>query len=77
MKLIAHINCSPYQEDGVWNIHVNGNDYSHAEYEDADEKFYEFLDDYLSKALDNYGIHSYYIQRDDRPEPILHFPAAV
>jgi hypothetical protein len=72
MKLIAHINCSPYVEDGTWNIHVNGHDYYHTMYEDADERFFDILDDYLSKALDNHGIHSYYLERDDQPNPVVH-----
>lgn len=69
-RYIAHVNCSPWIEDGEWNI-VHERDYHSFTGIDSDDA-YDMLDKILVSALDTGSIHSYYIQRAKDPVPVKH-----
>lgn len=69
-KYIAHINSSPWVEDGEWHIVIDrgyicfgGVDTDHA---------YKTIEMALQSALDRGIIHSYYIQRASDKKPVSH-----
>lgn len=70
-KYIAHLNCSPWVEDGEWNIVVGQKNY-HAFSGNDSDKFCDELDKILQSALDTGAIDSYYIQRHNHPAPVKH-----
>ena len=72
-KYVAHINCSPWVEDGEWNIVIE-KDYIQFTGTASDEKVYELIEDILAKALDTNLIHSYYIERQHDTKPTVHLP---
>ena len=72
-KYIVHINCSPWVENGQWNIIINDN-YSKEKHYDEENVEFHLLEQSWDIALDSGFIHSYYIQRDTDPEPIKHLP---
>lgn len=71
---VAHINCTPWIEDGRWNIIIE-RDYHHVTGLDGDEGGNsKLVEEILESALDNGTIHSYYIQRPNDDAPIVHLP---
>jgi hypothetical protein len=68
-QIKVHINCSPWLEDGKWNLQKE-HDYEVCLYskEDFDRlKVEESMED----ALEWGHIHSYHIQYPEDPEPIF------
>lgn len=70
----AHINCSPWVEDGRWNIIIEHDYYHVVGLESDDDSNANLIEEILGSALDEGVIHSYHIQRHDDPAPTIHFP---
>lgn len=73
-NLVAHVNCSPWVEDGKWNIVLQKNHFSFTAKDDNDSDNFSSIDDFLERALDAGVIDSYYIKRATDPEPTVHAP---
>lgn len=70
----AHINCTPWVEDGKWNIIIERDYYHVVGIESDDDSNANLVEEILQSALDEGVIHSYYIQRHDAEKPIIHLP---
>lgn len=74
--LTAHVNCTPWIDDGEWHIVIERDYFTFSAVDDDDSDTFSAIDNLLETALDKGIIHSYYIRRKDDPKPVVHPPHA-